>query len=168
MAWYITPDDYLQAESNNISARTLNYRVRELAWPISKATTVSPKRYNRFLDWAEKAKENGICANTFYRRTSQYGWDMERAATQPIMSRKEQAEYARSKNKVYSAETVELAQSNGISYATFRARVNTLKWSVEDASTRPVMTGRAIGLMNKAKCQPIVMARKMREKVGVN
>lgn len=43
--------------------------------------TVSSDEYKK---WAKVGKENGICTNTFYHRVHIYGWDYERAATEPV------------------------------------------------------------------------------------
>ena len=156
LSYYVTPAEYATALENGISAHTLERRVRESAWPMEKAITTKPQQRTSCGEWVAMAKANGISANSFYRRANQYGWSLERAATQPVKDRDGQAEHARkSKERVYPLKILKRAKKNSIPLGTFRARVR-LGWTQKDASTRPVMTKREIGLMAKGTSQKII------------
>jgi len=151
--FYITPEEYQIAQQNGVSAATLEVRVRSLAWKKERAINTPPHKKHRLGDWIKVAEKNGICYRTLVYRANQLGWDLERAATQPLQNRKAQAECAREKSRVYPIKFLELAKQNGINYDTFRHRVNESGWTMEDASTRPTMTWREIGLQSKEKRQ---------------
>ncbi|MCT4507921.1 MAG: hypothetical protein N4A48_04045 [Tepidibacter sp.] len=149
--FYITPGEYQEAAKNGIDKQTLETRIRSLAWNKEKAITTPPHIKKR-LDskWRQIAEQNGICYSTLRYRSNILGWDIERAATQPLQDRKKQAEKMKKKNRVYPREYLEKAEQNGIPYNTFRKRIKS-GWSLEKASTRPVMTPREIGLLTKEK-----------------
>lgn len=51
---------------------------------ISKENHWKAVSSDEYKKWAKVGKENGIQINTFYHRVHIYGWDYERAATEPI------------------------------------------------------------------------------------
>ena len=150
--FYITPEEYEQANQNGVSAATLEVRVRSLAWQKERAINTPPHKKHRLGEWVKVAEKNGICYRTLNYRANQLGWDLERAATQPLQDRKAQAKCAREKSRVYPIKFLEMAKRNGINYDTFRGRVKA-GWTLEDAATRPTMTWREIGLQSKEKRQ---------------
>ncbi|MCI0767380.1 hypothetical protein [Bacillus sp. TL12] len=79
----------------------------------------------------EIAEKNGISKVNVNQRID-LGWTIEEAITKPIRVT------FRQKHDKY----VKLAESNGISFITFRARVETHNWNPEEAATKPVMTAK--------------------------
>lgn len=156
--FYITPEEYLMAKQNGISAATLEVRIRTLAWKKEKAINTPPHKKHRIADWIKIAEQNGICYRTLIYRANRLGWDMERAATQPLQDREAQAKLAHEKSRIYPTEILETAKRNGINYDTFRNRVKR-GWSMYDASTRPTMTWREIGLQSKEKIEKCLPKR---------
>jgi len=138
--FYISPEDYKTAEQNGISPGTLEQRIRGLAWDMKTATTKPPRQQIPILkEWRERAEKNGICYETLRKRINKWEWEVERAITQPLIDRRKNlSEIAKGRRK-YPIETLEKAEKNGIAYATFRQRLYN-GWSIEDASTIPVMS----------------------------
>lgn len=88
-------------------------------------------KYKLVATWEdyETAEKNGISRHNVDQRLAM-GWDITKAITEPIK------ESFKKKYRKY----VELAERNGICYPTFYNRVNIYKWSLEEASTTPIMT----------------------------
>jgi hypothetical protein len=148
--YYITPEEYELAAAHGVCAQTLEVRVRAWAWKKERALYTPPQKKKGLRgEWMLLAEQNGICYSTFRYRVNRLGWDKERAATQPLQDRKAQAIIAYEGSRRYPPEIISLAKQNGICYDTFRHRINKSNWSIEQAATTPVMTGREIGLMNK-------------------
>ena len=121
--FYITPDQYTQAEQNGISRNTLDQRIRDLAWDKFKAITTPPRQQRPIAEWRKIAITNGISYPALQKRMHTLGWDPERAATEPLIDRhKHMARVAKSR-RVYPVEQIETAKANGISYDTFRQRL---------------------------------------------
>lgn len=80
---------------------------------------LTPKDY-------ETAERNGIDARNLEQRFYAYGWDVERATTQPIGQR-----------GTLDMEYVRLAAEHGVSRDTFRQRIKKYGWSAEKAATTP-------------------------------
>lgn len=135
--YYITPEDYSKAAQNGISATTLEARVRNLGWNVERAIKTPPQARTDFKDWPKIAQQNGICRWTFRNRIS-LGWDPERAATQPVVSRSKNMSVLGKKNRIFPKSLLELAQSNGISSHTFGDRVRR-GWDPTKAATTPLM-----------------------------
>ena len=55
---YLTPNDYAKAESNNIPAQLLNYRVRVTSWEKEKAISTPLRQKNANAKWIKIAEEN--------------------------------------------------------------------------------------------------------------
>ncbi|WP_179865345.1 hypothetical protein [Bacillus pseudomycoides] len=89
--------------------------------------------YKKVATWEEYeiAEKNGISKANVDQRMN-LGWTIEEAITKPIRV---------PFHKKY-AEFIKLAESNGISFLTFRARVEKHNWTPEDAATNPIMTVR--------------------------
>ena len=88
----------------------------------------------------EKAAANGISYNTLRCRIRYYGWDYERACTEPTQNLKKQAAKARKAHQKYPQQVLDLVKTNGIKYATFQMRVNKLGWDMYKAATTPTLT----------------------------
>jgi len=146
--FYITPTDYEIASENNISAKTLEARIRDLGWNKERALNQEVRRKSDRKYWAKVAESNGISYNAFTNRVNAGGWDMERAATQPLQDKKKQIAYMRQKRMKYPREIVELAKSNGIQYRTFHQRVYT-GWDMMKAATTPIMSASECGRLSK-------------------
>ena len=86
--YYVTPEEYLIAESHGISRDLVNKRIRNYLWNKEKAITVSPAPISKYGNIKYRLKENGIDESTFYKRIA-YGWTIERASTEPINLRKD-------------------------------------------------------------------------------
>jgi len=137
---YLTPNDYAKAESNNIPAQLLNYRVRVTSWEKEKAISTPLRQKNANAKWIKIAEENGISYVTFHSRIHALGWSLERASTEAILDRHKSMAQVAQGRRVYPLELLAKAKTNGISYATFQQRVYRQHWSMEDAATIPIMT----------------------------
>ncbi|WP_199615510.1 hypothetical protein [Paenibacillus alkalitolerans] len=85
------------AEKNGICISTYKYRINQLGWEPERAATqplqdrIAQAHYAHECgrkypaEIVARARENGICYDTFRHRVSDYGWDMEKAATVPPM-----------------------------------------------------------------------------------
>lgn len=89
-----------------------------------------------------KAEKNGIDKNTLYKRIREYGWDKQRALSQPKRVRPNLSKWKA------------IAVKNGISAATFRRRVRE-GWSIEDACTVKTMTKSEVTKIMRSKRQHI-------------
>lgn len=162
--YYITDEEIAEAEKNGISEQTLISRVRLYGWSKSKAIgTPTKKRVDK--KYRDVAKRNGISEYTFYARVRN-GWSLEKASTEPVEKNKVRCmNKAREVRNVYPTKYVKMAESNGIPYKTFQARVTVLKWDIEKAATKPVMTSREIGIKNKSKRNKFIFGRGIKAKV---
>lgn len=143
-SFYITPNEYKKAESLGIDAFNLERRVRLLGWTKEKAISTPLRKVTNRKHWAQIAESNGINYNTFMSRINIYGMSEEEAATKPLQNRKKQAAINTEIIRKFPKEYVQLAEQNGITYHTFRARV--LKgWSLNDAATRPKLSNSECG-----------------------
>lgn len=122
--FYITPQDYKEAEKNGISARLLYQRVWE-GWSKKRAITEPVHTKKLTKEHFAIAATNGISVNTVKHRVGHLKWDIEKAITVKPIKRK---------NKY-----LDIAKANGIKESTFRSRINQ-GWSQEKASTTPVKT----------------------------
>ena len=77
------------------------------------------------------AEENGISEHALYQRVHIYGWDIDRAISQPMRSKGVPFEHVWSKWK-------ETAEENGISKDVFYSRCRNSGWAPEKAATIPV------------------------------
>lgn len=150
--FYITPEEYKKAAENGVSSFLLEVRIRTLSWEKSKAINTPPHIKKSLKDWIKIAERHGICYSTLRYRANRLGWDLERAATQPLQDRSIQAKNAYEKLRKYPKEYKDLALKNGISERSFHRRLKS-GWTIEDAATKPLMTPTEVGLMTKAKRQ---------------
>lgn len=135
------------AASKGIDYYTFRYRVRKAKWSIIAAATtptrgkvkVQEKRFYLTDDDFEIAKSNGISRQLAKSRVYDYGWSIQRAITQPRLS------------KAKSGAALERALANGIKAPTFWWRIKA-GWGEERASTEPVHTSK-----NKSKLDPEVV-----------
>lgn len=74
--------------------------------------------------------ENGIKKPTIYRRVYQYGWDVEKAITTPVISREH-------RSRKHPKEYTDLALKNGICMVTFYSRLKK-GWGYKLAATKPL------------------------------
>lgn len=134
--YYITPDEYDEAERNGISPITLTERIRKLAWDKRRAIT-TPVRIKRDRSALfEIAKRHGISRKILHTRLYR-GWDELRASTLPVRTAEQSKEQGRKlveMNRKYPLIAIEFASSNGIKVDTFRRRIKA-GWGIFPAAT---------------------------------
>jgi len=139
--FYISPLEYLQAESNGITPQTLEKRIRTFAWDKQKAITKKPVKRRDLTPYRKLAEINDIPIKVFNgRMRNQY--DPMRAATQPVMTRTEIMAklYKLQDNKrTYPKGAVQKAKSNGVQYRTLQWRMRH-GWTLEDAVNTKTLT----------------------------
>lgn len=148
--FYITEEDFIEAENRGISRWTLTKRIRDLGWGKDKAilTPVRKRRtYSKLT--LKKVRTNNIPLHVFYTRV-RMGWKIERAATEPVNSSKEIVQKMKQKNRKYSREILKEAEGNGIKYATFVKRVNNV-WDMDLAATMPTLSTEEVLIIARAK-----------------
>lgn len=148
MRYYITPQDYENAEKIGVSNNLLYRRVYVSNWDVDKAVNTPVKVRKCKIKHLKIARKNGIKDVTFYSRLNR-GWNLEDASTITIEKatskqwmdkhyKKMRKEYRKYPNWVY-----ENLEKNGIKLITFWSRVNNHGWSLEEASTvKPLKRGR--------------------------
>ena len=160
--FYIAPAEYDLAEKNGISKQCLEVRIRNLGWTKFRALNEKPLKFNRLpKEWIDIARKNGICYSTFKYRVNILKLNIEIAATKPLQDRKLQAKKACEASRKYPKEYKDLALKNGISERTFHKRLES-GWDLINASTKPLMTNREIGLLTKEKRSHFVYGNKYR------
>ncbi|MFN2746935.1 hypothetical protein ACINLE_17650 [Bacillus sp. z60-18] len=152
--FYITPEEFAQAEANGICKDTLIWRIRRQGWSKQRALTEPVKVYDRvsyateWEKWEGVAKENGVSRGLFRGRVAR-GWDSKKAATTPKIDRNEHCRRMhelspRTRRRKFSEDLVKLAESNGVSYATLQCRVTARGWNPHTAATTPIMSRQEI------------------------
>lgn len=121
--FYITPDEYAEAEMNGVDPHNLERRIRLLGWNKEKAISTPLERKTDRKEWAKIAGENGIKYQTFMSRINNYGMTEEEAATRPLQNRKQICEKLTANKTATPKEWLKVAIDNGINYHTFRARI---------------------------------------------
>jgi hypothetical protein len=134
--YYITPEEYEEAERNGISKELLENRIRNMYWDKRRAIT-QPKRPRNIIltkEQCKTARENGISSKLIYSRTKQLNWSIEKAITTPIATKTEVLRNLALKRQKHSNKYLEIAIKNGIAPQLFRNRIY-FGWSEEDAAT---------------------------------
>ncbi|MNW46300.1 hypothetical protein D3C74_235880 [compost metagenome] len=147
MDFYITPEEYDRAAANGITARTLEYRIRNQAWDKDRAIITPPRKKVDRSVWRLVAIENGIPLRVFYNRLAD-GWVSERAATEPLLTKERRSLRMKTSNptkRVYPQELLDQAKHNGVSRNLFVKRVTKLNWSWERAASEPPISGQECG-----------------------
>ena len=142
--FYVTPEEYAQAEKNGVDSQSLDRRIRLLGWKKEKAISTPLRKQKDRTEWAAVAAENGIRYQTFMSRVLIYKMTEEEAATRPLQDKKQSALINAEKIRKLPKEWVEIARDHGIKYATFRDRVKK-GMDYEKAATMPLMTKTEIG-----------------------
>ncbi|MEB9249509.1 hypothetical protein P4H97_26700 [Bacillus cereus] len=152
--FYITPDEYEEAEKNGISRDLLTCRVRKFGWGKEIAMT-KPSRYNanRWKNIKEIALKNGISHSTYVKRIKGK-WRLIDAISKPPFDRYQSLKLAtqvnpKNQNKILTDQQAKIASLNGISYRTAKARIKRSKWSIEEAITTPILTPQERGKRGK-------------------
>jgi hypothetical protein len=135
----LTKEDYEIAESRGIDKKTLYARFYVHYWNKDEAMT-RPVRRHAKSPWRAKCKELGIVDVLTYDNRLRYGWDEEKAATTPPMSREEIAKQNRDRQRKYPSWVYDELDKNGINHRTFASRVTKQGWTMEEACTLPVGT----------------------------
>lgn len=143
--FYITPEEYEQAELNGVDRDNLSRRVRLLGWNKSRAINTPLGRITDRRKWVKIAAQNGIRYNTFMNRVNNWKWTNERAATQPLQDRRQAAAANTEKIRKFPTKYLRMAEQHGIPYHTFRMRVIKSGWTLEEAATKPIYTRSEIG-----------------------
>ncbi len=125
--WYITPEDYKEAESNGIDKTLLEQRVRIYGWDIERAIKTKNKRHLLSDEALRKASELGIDRSTVFARM-RLGWSEEKAISTPL---------GNTRRKVFPKWVYETADKYGISYSTVYNRVHR-GWGLVRACTERV------------------------------
>lgn len=126
--FYITPEDYKEAEENGICKDTLETRVRKLGWNVRKAKTKKVRKKNNISqELLQIAKNNDIERYTISDRIRN-GWTIEEACTRPKK---------RGRQRKYPNWVYEEADKNGLRYSTVNHRIID-GWEWEKACTTPV------------------------------
>lgn len=86
------------------------------------------------------AEKNGITHNALYQRVHSYGWDIDRAITQPMK-----------RDIPFHSEWIDTAKNNGIKLSVFRARVRNQGWDEETAATTPILSSVECGIRSGDK-----------------
>lgn len=126
--FYLTEEDFIRAEENGISRKTLKTRFYNYAWDKERAITTpfgkGAKHYKYDIKLIELAKKNGIDYASYTTRIRRYNMGHYEAATKPL------------RFKSHDADTLNLAKRNGISYNTYMSRLF-VGWKEFDAATIP-------------------------------
>lgn len=150
--YYITDEHYKKAAAHGIDQEALNRRVRYLGWDIERAMTepINTRDYKIDRELIKRAKENGISRAALYYRLKDKKMDPEEAVTMPMLTPEEVGKLGNECRRIYTPEIIALAESNGISYKTFKQRVNRgMSW--DEAATKPIMTKQEIARENRRK-----------------
>ncbi|PEI42556.1 hypothetical protein CN620_08865 [Bacillus pseudomycoides] len=132
------------AKENGISLSTYTRRVNKGIEPYEAATKPTRKyvRQEKNTSWEEQyefwkgiAKKNGIPGPVYYKRIS-LNWSFRKAATDPVMSKKESLRRAHEASSELSEKQVEIAKKNGISRELLRQRLKSPYWKLEEAMTK--------------------------------
>lgn len=137
---YITPKDYITAESNGITERTVYQRVNTSGWDIDRAISepMRPKGesfVHVWAEWQQVALGNGINRDQFYGRLRQCEWSAEKAATTPTVKG--------SKSDKWTEKEIATAERNGVagnSMGLVSTRINQRGWSREEALNTPKLS----------------------------
>nr|WP_306474301.1 nucleoside permease [Bacillus pseudomycoides] len=125
------------ALKNGIKSSTFYSRLN-LGWSYENAANKPVHKKNKTeKNWLEVALENGIRYQTFTSRVRMYGWDLERAATTPVMTARESGKKARQMKAIFTDEQLAKAKSNGVSRQVLRRRVVVMGWDLEEAMITP-------------------------------
>lgn len=148
--FYITEEEFIEAENRGISRWTLTKRIRDLGWGKEKAISTPVRKYRTYSQATmKKVKKNNIPPHIFYTRV-RMGWNIERASTEPVNSNKDRVQKMKQKNRKYSSEILNKAEENGIRYATFIKRVNS-GWDMDLAATTPTLSNEEVLIIARAK-----------------
>lgn len=132
----LTEEDYQLAESRGIDRKNLYARFHYHYWNKEDAMTRPVRRHSK-SPWRAKCKELGIVDVLTYDNRLRLGWDEERAATTPPMTRDEIAKQNRDRQRKYPAWAYEEIEKNNISIRTFQSRMSKQGWTLEEACTIP-------------------------------
>ncbi len=148
--FYITPEEYEEAELKCVHKKMLNNRVHNLGWDKERAINTPPIVRNRNLNqtYAKIAKENGISLDSFAYRIN-HGWSLEEASTTPIMDLKVHMRELGKASRKYPKELIALAEENGIPIKTFYKRIEIRKMDPYAAATTPLIVGTERALLGK-------------------
>lgn len=146
---YVTPEEFEAAAALGITHKRVLARIYG-GWRKADALTRPLRKQTGRTHWREIAEENGIDRLIFYNRVNRSGWSEERAATEPIQDSLAALLECNSRKRTISDAELAQAAENGIPKSVVHWRL-THGWSMEDACTRPVMTGPERGRASREK-----------------
>jgi len=141
------------AAENGISYETLLRRLAE-DWPMKQAINIPVNAHRVLTDEdIQQAASIGVSYGTLYNRINDYGWDIERAISTPVMPRSKRAKKRGGK---VPAHLVKLAEANGIPYRVLYKRLYIQNWDEGRAVTQStkrkrVLTEKQEQTMNRNK-----------------
>lgn len=138
--YYIEPHHYETAEKNGISKKYVDNRFYEKGWTLERAIT-QPLRERSTHGW-DKWKDVAKVSKKAYMQRVRLGWEHEKAALTPTLSRKEVATLSATKHSLFTPEQVELMKENNIPRMTAYMRVKKLGWTKEKAVTEPIVSNK--------------------------
>ena len=159
MSYYIEPTHYEIAESNGIPKKHVDNRFYEKGWTIERAIT-QPILKRSTHEW-DKWKDVSKVSRVTYMQRVRSGWNHERAALTPTLSRKDIVALSNDPRKIFTDDQESLMKKNNIHRATAYMRVKKLGWSVEKAVSVPT-TDKSESLKrarDKSNMQPIRFGR---------
>jgi hypothetical protein len=132
----LTEKDFEIAEANGIPRKIVRARFNRLFWDKKDCIT-KPVRSYRDDEWRMKCKELGIVDITTFDQRIKRGWDGERAATVPKMTKDEIAQRNREIHQRYPSWVYDRLKQNNIKKQTFLNRMKGNRWNLKEACTVP-------------------------------
>jgi hypothetical protein len=130
---YLTDEDYETAERNGIARKAAYHRFYILCWDRLKAITTPVKHHHNL--WDDYKDRSKVAKTTFYERVRKGMTPEEAASLSPLPLGNPLR--AKGKGKI-SLVDFKVAEENGISENTLKARVYQYRWPVELAVAVPV------------------------------
>ncbi|SDJ20547.1 hypothetical protein SAMN04488123_12051 [Natribacillus halophilus] len=140
--YYITPEEYEEAERNGIGKKTLDSRIRVYGWRKKRAITEKTQRRTKRGKYLKIAENNGINPQTFYNRVNIHGWSEDDAATRPKVDPAITIEKNGRQQRKTTDDILKKAAENNIPRSTLFARIEK-GYDMETAATvRDLRKGR--------------------------
>lgn len=137
MDYYISPEEFEEAEKRGLSYKIVYSRFYYYNWSKERALT-EPKKIRKTKLTTEQiktAEKNGVGIDCLRLRLHN-GWSMEEAINKPKQKS--------GRKSVISDELYKLAKKKGIGRVTFYSRIKQLGWDVERALNTPVRENRRL------------------------
>lgn len=136
--YYVEPHHYEIAKQNGISKKNLINRVYEKGWTIERAIS-QPVKIRSTHDWEKWESVAKVSKSTYMQRV-RGGWEKDKAALTPALSRKEVVALSNNPRKIFTdIQEAEMLKKD-IPRATAYMRVKKLGWSIDKAISTPVIS----------------------------